>query len=538
MKVLYFLLSLTSFAALATDIPLYYWDNQDGFKSAQHCSVSHTNDQKFRISTYSGSLDADTENLRNLQGVKQSHLMNGSLVKLVDSERKPNYKYIEVTGVNQNSNVSTSRWASERQDRGYLYYRSLLPPEDYILQLKAGTPQGAMGATFASAQDTYWRLASESYYYQLNCKEFTANRKYVVFKVYTKHSKTPSALVGVYWDETKILRSIRSYSKYDVMAFLPNTLSEEPIENLITNFSVKPANSTTVTNTVEEEHDVIPTIVNSSDLDEETIRGGMQDIVCISNNILNVRDESLNVRLFSANPGEKVKRFQGWGTNTQDKIIGGISYNFIKVQFPNREASDQTIGWVAQRFVKAKSKCPYVNGNIIVRDSNAVITDLDDPNCCEFPTVKKVTHRFNEGMRKFKAGRGGGTRLHAACDLYRHKDEPILSVAPGTVLRNAYYFYQGTYALEVKHSGGFVVRYGEITGKTATGVSSGKTLKMGQRIGYMGKVNSNCCRPMLHFELFSGTETGALSTSGNKFKRRSDLLDPTKYLLKWESERF
>ena len=138
----------------------------------------------------------------------------------------------------------------------------------------------------------------------------------------------------------------------------------------------------------------------------------------------------------------------------------------------------------------------------------------------------------------FKARRGGGTRSHAACDLYRYKDEPILSVAPGVVLRGLYYFYQGTYALEVRHSGGFIVRYGELTGKKEIGVSNGKKVKMGQRVGYMGKVNSNCCRPMLHFELFKGTKSGSLSQKGNKFQRRSDLLDPTHYLQKWESGKF
>ena len=133
------------------------------------------------------------------------------------------------------------------------------------------------------------------------------------------------------------------------------------------------------------------------------------------------------------------------------------------------------------------------------------------------------------------AGRGG--RLHAACDLYRFKNEPIMAVAPGTVLRPIYPFYQGTFALEVRHSGGFVVRYGEITGKVAAGIRSGAPVSMGQVVGYMGKVNSGCCNPMLHFELYSGSRTGALN-GGGKFRRRADLLDPTQYLRRWQETQF
>ncbi|WP_404480885.1 hypothetical protein [Novosphingobium sp. BL-52-GroH] len=35
---------------------------------------------------------------------------------------------------------------------------------------------------------------------------------------------------------------------------------------------------------------------------------------------------------------------------------------------------------------------------------------------------------------------------------------------------------------------------------------------------------------MLHFEMFAGTELGALSTDTLPFRRRGDLIDPTPYL--------
>ena len=140
-------------------------------------------------------------------------------------------------------------------------------------------------------------------------------------------------------------------------------------------------------------------------------------------------------------------------------------------------------------------------------------------------------------MRAFEASRSGGRR-HAACDLYRTTNEAAVSVAAGKVVRSQYYFYQGTYAIEVEHVGGKVARYGEITGKSASGTGINQYVKAGQTIGYIGKVNSGCCTPMLHFEIYSGTADGDLTRSGNKFNRRSDLLDPSPYLRDWERAKF
>jgi hypothetical protein len=43
---------------------------------------------------------------------------------------------------------------------------------------------------------------------------------------------------------------------------------------------------------------------------------------------------------------------------------------------------------------------------------------------------------------------------------------------------------------------------------------------------------------MLHFELYSGEKTGALKSKTGKYKRRSDLMNPTPYLLKWQEKVF
>ena len=153
--------------------------------------------------------------------------------------------------------------------------------------------------------------------------------------------------------------------------------------------------------------------------------------------------------------------------------------------------------------------------------------------CCFFPLAKFPTLSFNDkSMRAFGALRDKGSRKHAACDLYSSVGTTVYAVADGKVM-DYYFFYSGTYALEVKHAK-FVVRYGEVMGM-AKGVSKGSFVKAGQAIARVGKLN--CCPPMLHFEKFSGSVTGPLSNLGNPpYKRRKDLVNPTSDLLTWKSK--
>ncbi len=263
-----------------------------------------------------------------------------------------------------------------------------------------------------------------------------------------------------------------------------------------------------------------------TDAQARAFNGPLEYVVCLSGGSLQVRGENLRSVLFTTENFSPVKLFQGSGSRKGD---------YIKVQFPNR---DQSVGWVASKLVRARSRCaaapqPEQSAESLLElsSSRAVTRGLNDPNCCQWPVKGETTQDFTTKQRRFGAGRGG--RLHAGCDLYRYKNEPIMAVASGQVLRNIYPFYQGTFALEVRHSGGFVVRYGEITGKVAAGIRGGETVKMGQVVGYIGKVNSGCCEPMLHFELYSGARNGSLSGSG-KYRRRADLLDPTQYLRRWQ----
>lgn len=144
-----------------------------------------------------------------------------------------------------------------------------------------------------------------------------------------------------------------------------------------------------------------------------------------------------------------------------------------------------------------------------------------------FPLREKPAADYHTGAREFGANRAGG-RKHAGCDLKAPPGTEIVAMANGEVIRGPYFFYEGTYALEIKHANGMVVRYGEISQKVLVGIKEGTRVSQGQVIALVGKLDSG--NSMLHLEMYKGTESGALTQSGNKFKRRSDLVDPAPYL--------
>ena len=143
------------------------------------------------------------------------------------------------------------------------------------------------------------------------------------------------------------------------------------------------------------------------------------------------------------------------------------------------------------------------------------------------PFIPKLDYK--SAGRKFGAGREGGGRKHAACDLIAPKGTEIYAVEDGEVVLGPYDFYHGTDAIEVRHAR-FVVRYSEIKG-TPAGVGVGSQVTQGQVIAYVGKMYVDS---MLHFEMYSGTGTGSLTQRSNPpYQRRSDLIDPTPYLDHW-----
>ncbi|MEY4588523.1 MAG: hypothetical protein RL497_599 [Pseudomonadota bacterium] len=155
-----------------------------------------------------------------------------------------------------------------------------------------------------------------------------------------------------------------------------------------------------------------------------------------------------------------------------------------------------------------------------------------------FPLPVLPSQSYKAGGCRFGANRDKGGRKHAGCDLIAPPGTPICAIADGKIHENPYYFYNGTYALEVEH-GQMLVRYGE-TLPTALHdrrltflpeIKKGALVKKGQVIAYVGKMLKDS---MLHFECYSNAMLpGGLtdrSKSGGAYQRRSDLMDPTNLL--------
>lgn len=151
-----------------------------------------------------------------------------------------------------------------------------------------------------------------------------------------------------------------------------------------------------------------------------------------------------------------------------------------------------------------------------------------------FPLEKKI-RTYHSGGRRYGSRRSGGKRLHGGCDLTVAKNTRILAMADGVVVKGPYYFYEGTYALEVAHDvvdkkgekGKILVRYGEINQRVPKGVKPGAEVGRGDLIATVGRLNSGAS--MLHLEMYSeGSSRKKLTVVGiNKYKRRSDIKDPT-----------
>lgn len=145
-----------------------------------------------------------------------------------------------------------------------------------------------------------------------------------------------------------------------------------------------------------------------------------------------------------------------------------------------------------------------------------------------FPLPRRPQYDYGIGARRFGARRSGGKRLHAGCDLIVPLGTNVVAVMDGKITLGPYHFYRGTYALEIRHSNGMVVRYSEVKPQVAPGIARGVEVKQGQVLGYVGKMFNTS---MLHIEMYSGSGTGQLTQRGNPpYFRRADLLDPTPYL--------
>jgi hypothetical protein len=387
-----------------------------------------------------------------------------------------------------------------------------------IVEIKDLKTNLQVGAITYPMSGTFWQVALQGQdVMTMTCQEGAGSKTYVLFDVFVPEQLAPVARMGVSSEQDVVFKSIAIHTP-------------EQAEKLIGTRSLQ------FTSTKE----LAPTQATSLTAGLKAVNGSFDYIACISGNVLNVRDESLSKVLFTVNRHDRALPVQSFGTDKFEKVIGGVTYNFMKVQFPDRTI-EPNIGWVADDYIKMKSQCANYVETPAPTPAPAPVPAPDTGTVSDawiFPTLKRPTDSYKTGQRKFQSNRDGGARWHAAADLYRVNGEEIAAVTDGKIIRDRYFFYQGTYAIEVQHTGGKVVRYGEVTGKSAPGSGLGKSLSAGQTVGYVGTVNSGCCKPMLHFEMYTGTATGALTQSGNKFGRRKDLMDPTDLLTTWEKAKF
>jgi peptidoglycan hydrolase-like protein with peptidoglycan-binding domain len=146
-----------------------------------------------------------------------------------------------------------------------------------------------------------------------------------------------------------------------------------------------------------------------------------------------------------------------------------------------------------------------------------------------FPVVGGSVSPYGS-YRHFGANRSGGSRAHAGVDLVplRGPGAQVRAMTSGTVIAY-YYFYGGTYALEVRNDDGTIARYGEVS----SSLRPGARVYTGQIIGTIPRNTGGSY--MLHLELFKGTTSGSLTNRYNytywyvpnrAYQRRQDLLDP------------
>jgi murein DD-endopeptidase MepM/ murein hydrolase activator NlpD len=175
---------------------------------------------------------------------------------------------------------------------------------------------------------------------------------------------------------------------------------------------------------------------------------------------------------------------------------------------------------------------PYAIANLAAQSAptplNTVLKLWHLAADCSFPLpfVPKRSYKDSgSGFGTPRPAMGPGI-LHPACDLEAPVGTSVLAVDDGEIIRGPYYFYLGSYAIEVRHRY-FVVRYGEIKNEPI----KTRNVKRGDVIGHVGNVGQGF---MLHFEMFAGTATGDLTVKPDPpWNRRKDLMDPTPFLDLW-----
>ncbi|MGE6428876.1 glycoside hydrolase family protein, partial [Serratia sp. NPDC078593] len=151
----------------------------------------------------------------------------------------------------------------------------------------------------------------------------------------------------------------------------------------------------------------------------------------------------------------------------------------------------------------------------------------------------------NASQAIFGRNRSGGSRKHAARDLYSEPLTEIVAISNG-VVKSISPYYMGTWQITVEHTTvdgrHFYIRYGEVDHASIV-VSNGEQVQQGGVLAKTGlMINSATGQHpgiisgqtvyMLHFEYYPGNSDTPPpnNTSTLPFKRRSDLRDPIEIL--------
>lgn len=533
-------------AFAAGDLPRYIWSNSHGFISSESCKTGVSPDIDFRVDESSATTATATAKAK--------------FIAVSDAEK-------------QNPKMAD--------------------PGDFVLELnnqnlrlsnKKKTRVKSLGSTHFSLAKSFWQVAmTDNQFDILTCGN--NQTVYAVFNVYVAANKDAVAQVGVSAQEASILKQTLVYSPNDAEKAIVSKNKPTPVFATIAATSPQSA-ATVAAQASAAKPTVAPAVAApgvvpvapspaaiaarptqstgpvsiaatqtltpaeappaTSQISQTPVQSGtLEYVLCTAQDAVQVYDQTLKKVIFDAQGLVPVKPFQAFGAEAQTQVVKGKATKYIEVQFTESHSGQDT-GWVDASLVTLTASCKEVAKNKVAakvpapeKPAPKAISGLTDDKCCTFPTIKRPVESYLDGQRRFRASRENGNRLHAACDLYRPHGEAVRAVADGKIVRGKYYFYEGVYAIEVRHTGGFIARYGEVLGRNAANTKEGTLIKAGQTIGYVGTVNSGCCDPMLHFELYSGKAKGRLTQDDDAgFERRSDLMNPTPYLQKWEHAAF
>lgn len=532
----------TTLWATVAPPPMYIWNNTQGFVSPSACeskSVIHIS--LFVAQKPNSNLDSSTKfkDQGFFKGLFSGVLLDRTLVVRRGPATNDPDATIRVLSVPQNAHKGAFTNAADANEEGVVEKTALQDIGNFVIEVR--DVPAILKTTKApfEAKKTYWQTTMEKDEYTiLTCTEGPLTMEYVVFDVYNSTNVHPIAQVGVRFDQMEIFRTINVYTPDEAnQAVSPG----DPIDP-----NAPPANSGNggSSTTPPTQPPMTPpgttpgtpgtTQPGDGGTTQPPISNGkLEYIICTDDSDVDVLDPTLKKILFQADQFETVIPTQSWNEKQKSDLI--------EVQFPNRSEGAKS-GWISRSLVQLRGDCLELRNDSGSGDDNNDVdmtgVVLNTTDCCKFPTIKRASQSYAEGTPRFRARRSRGHRLHAGCDLYRKRGEDAVAVASGIVIRGLYYFYQGVFAIEIRHPK-FVARYGEIIGTPTPGVSKGRIVKAGQVIGRIGKVNSGCCTPMLHFEMYKGSTVGSLTRYRRPpYDRRSDLMDPTPLLRHWEKAQF